>query len=57
MLLEIKDENDYQVYLNNNKITNLTISENGQYNLVIVDKALNEANINFSINKNEVNKD
>lgn len=57
LLLEIKDENDYQVYLNNNKITNLTISENGQYNLVIVDKALNEANINFSINKNEVNKD
>lgn len=52
--LEITDETNFKVYINNELTDNLTITENGTYELTIIDEALNETKINFSIQKEEI---
>lgn len=52
--LEISDENSYEIYLNGELIQDKTISEPGNYELKVIDEALNETVVNFTIQKIEV---
>jgi len=50
--IEINDSNDFKIYLNGkevniNEIKNITIDNN--YNLVVIDKAFNKSELNFTI--------
>ncbi len=49
--IEISDESATTVYLNNELFNGTTISENGSYQLKVIDNSLNETTVNFTIAK------
>lgn len=53
--LEISDANRYTVFLNNQLFNDKTISENGNYELKVIDEVLNETFVTFTIEKEELN--
>ena len=53
--LNIENANNYKIYLNNEQIqNNYSITNNGNYELLIIDEQNNETKINFSIEKKEI---
>ncbi len=49
--LEIADDNNYQALLNGQELTDLNITENGEYELKVTDDALNETTVHFKMEK------